>query len=94
MNDYKGLVDSLRICVKYNKTVDALCNAEFAANAIEQLVRERDAAVKDIGWNCIKCKHYDEASPNYGYTEECENCGTYPWFDDEAESKWEWRGIK
>lgn len=48
MNDYKGLVDSLRICVKYNKAVDALCNAEFAANAIEQLVRERDKLKLDL----------------------------------------------
>lgn len=87
MNDYKELIKELR-CFSY-----VLTNSQKAADAIEQLVRERDAAVKDIGWNCIKCKHYDEASPNYGYTEECENCGTYPWFDDEAESKWEWRGV-
>lgn len=98
MNDYKELIDELRSeaenmreCRHDPWTAD---DYDKAAAAIEQLVRERDAAVKDIGWNCIKCKHYDKASPNYGYTEECENCGTYPWFDDEAESKWEWRGVQ
>lgn len=40
MNDYKKLIDSLRICVKYKKAAEALCCAEFAADAIEQLVKE------------------------------------------------------
>lgn len=82
MNDYKGLVDSLRICVKYNKAVDALCNAEFAADAIEQLVRERDAAVKDlnIARSCLTCK-----SNSLDF---CAGCDSWA-----SKSNWEWRGV-
>lgn len=42
MSDYKELIDSLRICVKYKKAVEALCNAELAADAIEHLVKENE----------------------------------------------------
>lgn len=38
---------------------------------------------------CKACVHYDEASCNYGYTEECFSCGDYPWASDELQSKWE-----
>lgn len=48
MNDYKELIDSLRICVKYNKAADSLCNAEFAADAIERLTYERHLIQQSI----------------------------------------------
>lgn len=55
MNDYKELVDSLRICVKYKKAAEALCNAELAADAIEQLVKERD--VLQLQNHLERCEH-------------------------------------
>lgn len=82
MNDYKGLVDSLRICVKYNKAVDALCNAEFAADAIEQLVRERDAAVKDL---------FEEADSRLNTCLYCKKDADCVLDCDNA--LWEWRGV-
>lgn len=84
MNDYKELIDSLRICVKYKKAVDALCNAEFAADAIEQLVKERDAAIadlKDHGRNCKTCLHGRRGK------NDCLD-------REEVPCKWEWRGVK
>lgn len=35
---YEELIESLRLCVKYNKAQDALENADQAANAIEELL--------------------------------------------------------
>lgn len=59
-----------------------------AADAIEQLVRERDSAVKDIPRNCPSCKHSFLNNPDMTgickYTEICDIHG----------SKWEWRGVQ
>ena len=84
MNDYKELIDSLRICVKYKKAAEALCNAEFAADAIEQLVKERDAAIadlKDHGRNCKTCLHGGRGK------NDCLD-------REEVPCKWEWSGVQ
>ena len=39
---YETLVEALRLCAKYNNAMDALMNAEQAADAIEELSREVD----------------------------------------------------
>lgn len=33
---------------------------------------------------CRLCKYYDKESLNYGYTTACEDCGWYPWADEET----------
>ncbi|MCQ2744567.1 MAG: hypothetical protein MJ230_07235 [bacterium] len=92
MNDYKELVDALRCgawsVYKVNSPA-AMCETIYnvqIADAIEQLVKERDAAVKDMqdyqGSFCCYCKRNN--------TEECI-------FPDEVLlmcGKFEWRGVQ
>ena len=40
MIDYESLIDTLRLCVKYEKADDALINADIAADAINELLSE------------------------------------------------------
>lgn len=98
MIDYKGMIESLRICVKNRRAMDALCNAEFAADAIEQLVRERDELV-------TKChrleKERDAAVSNLRKYCDCIFC---KWFIDGDctdlkhekcyGEHWEWGGVQ
>lgn len=65
-------------------TIDAVPRSEF-----EQLIRERDAAIKDCSLfdECFTCKHANVFSD----TEPCKSCvhlegGTSP--------NWEWRGVQ
>lgn len=47
-------------------------------------------AIRNHTNSCEICKGYDEKSPNYGYTEFCEDCFWYPWADEEkCPNKWE-----
>ena len=75
MNDYKELIENLRdnrcIC-------DTLI--EDAADAIEQLVKERDAIAYDLSGfrDCSSCRHAMK------YKGDCA---------DLSECKWEWRGV-
>lgn len=47
-------------------------------------------AIRNSTYYCEICKGYDEKSPNYGYTDFCENCFWYPWADEEqCPNKWE-----
>lgn len=44
---------------------------------------------------CELCAKFDPGSGNYGYTKECENCGWYPWADEnKIPFRWVWRGKK
>lgn len=79
MNDYKELVARLR------RTNFAQKDRDDAADAIEQLVRERDAAVADLkeatlddAWECFACKHIHKAECSAYISGEC----------------WEWRGVR
>lgn len=42
MSDYKELIEALRFCARWHMADDALANAEQAADAIEELEKERD----------------------------------------------------
>jgi len=54
------------------------CGAEMnCANAIHYI------------HGCKACIRHCPESCNYGYTEECEDCGDCPWANDELPSKWE-----
>ena len=73
MNDYKELIDQVRTCIargcdccnqestcKYDLTCNGIFDYHLAcADAIEQLVRERDAAVADAKEfrECCSCPH-------------------------------------
>lgn len=60
---------------------------------IRQLETENEklkAAIRTHANPCEICKGYDEKSPNYGYTDFCEDCFWYPWADEEkCPNKWE-----
>lgn len=75
MNSYKEVIYDLR---HYFYDTEVVLEA---ADAIEQLVKERDAAVDDLksAMPCKACKHLTDL----GY---CERCY--------LERHWEWRGVK
>lgn len=75
MTDYKELIAEIRNCFPTNLE-------RRAADAIERLVKERDAAIKDLkhDGNCRCCKEIDICGGlSHGY---CGGLG------------WEWRGVK
>lgn len=60
MNNYKELIEELRSCAE--KGYFAPCEMENAADAIEQLVKERDAIERDLAVfeYCPLCAHCHE----------------------------------
>lgn len=106
MNDYKELLKELR---KLQNLGDAPIGREFAvivdkltvkdaADVIEQLVRERDAAVADLReavmnphiGRCEFCKYRDFKSPRCGNTK----CRHGVLFSKAPDWDWQWRGVK
>lgn len=101
MNDYKELIDGLKMLEFFNQRAGRelwakkpedvqntdISNAEQiltnAVDAIEQLVRERDAAVADLNKarSCITCK-----SDSLDF---CEGCDSW-----RSKCNWEWRGVQ
>ena len=71
----------------YDATEQAYNNGYAAA------AKERDALLAYFKEhpNCELCKHYD-LDEDY-YTDNCKDCGWFPWADDELPYKWEWRGC-
>lgn len=96
MNDYKGLIDSLRICVKYAKAADALCNAEFAADAIEELLEERENLIYVVKRfllplspeSCSFCAHRKAPRDSEEFKENCDAC-----MEAQHYCCWEYGGI-
>lgn len=95
MNDYKELVADLKELSEEEKEFasnsgDIYCaeRLALAADAIEQLVKERDAAVEDLtfsykhGLSCFACKH-DFAVDAAEYCIDCK-----------FNSNFEWRGVQ
>ena len=63
---YDELIESLRLCVKYNKAQDALENAEQAANAIEELLTLKalsDAKIEKLESAKVKKKRPPKRLP-------------------------------
>lgn len=83
MNDYKELIELL-----FNRNRDNANIMIAAADAIERLVKERDAAIAEICQGCDNCKHRDAT-----IGEPCISCSTYRVGSDFIKSKWEWRGV-
>lgn len=84
MNDYKDLIGDIGDCLIGHPS-ETLCKRILreAADAIEQLVKERGAAVADLGHAafCDYCKHY------------CKHFG-YPRCKKSGRCEWEWRGVQ
>lgn len=98
MTDYTALIAALReegatvaiLAVEWNIPALTAKRILEAADAIEQLVKERDAAVRDLKLamqrdfsECVICKNYGDY-PRKGKCREC--------FQG-AENNFEWRGI-
>ena len=94
MNDYKELVEYLREeadavqAIEWDIPICTENHIREAADAIEQLVKERDAAVEDLtfsykhGLSCFACKH-DFAVDAAEYCIDCK-----------FNSNFEWRGVE
>lgn len=79
--DYEKLIKRLR---KYADFGAKLVVCEDAATAIETLLAERDAAVKELHGRCSKCKHFSSGILEFP----CTDCR----FERGTSDHWEWRG--
>lgn len=79
--DYEKLIKRLR---KYADFGAKLVVCEDAATAIETLLAERDAAVKELHGRCSKCKHFSSGLLEFP----CTDCR----FERGTSDHWEWRG--
>lgn len=95
MYDYKELVFNLMFLAKYcHSEYNDLCvddELKKAADAIEQLVKERDAAVDEIEHDCFHCKRSVLYRHLGTYYNDCELCRTG---HCKGRDKWEWRGVQ
>ena len=97
MNDYKELVKYLReeadaaqsIAIEFNIPISAENHSREAADVIEQLVKERDAAVMDLKAysDCGNCKHNTYDNLRNGFCRECSVV-------HKTKYKWQWRGVQ
>lgn len=78
--------------IHYTSRIEAIeawnRRANDAADAIEQLIKERDAAVKDIAHSCRTCR-YNNINIKKEPCLSCNKCWT-----GKEKSKWEWRGVQ
>lgn len=87
--DYKELIKELRFLSKF--VPEQICDdngkdaLEKAADAIETLLKERDAAIKDIPRECSYCKYWE----NDTIEQPCYDC----WHSCGPEKNWKWRGL-
>lgn len=88
MNDYKELLNKARLYRKLEHSPIVLSIYDEMADAIEQLVKERDAAIATIPHKCWSCgKGYHTEN---GF--ECEET----WYKGNNPNclNWEWRGVE
>lgn len=87
MEDYKELIERLNRHIigddYFNINSDFASAVVQAADAIEHLVKERDAAIADLNRarSCITC--------NSDSLTHCDGCDF-----DRTKRKWEWRGVQ
>lgn len=94
MNDYKELIGDIGDCLIAQPS-EAVCKRILreAADAIEQLVKERDAAIADlkINWLCAVCK-------NRVVTKEWMACKNKDFYEAPCGAptclNFEWRGVQ
>lgn len=83
-NKYEEAADAIEQLVGYAAKCEKEC--EDAEKYIEQLVKERDTAVKCLPQRCTLCKHY-AAEDGACYDErKCADWACHP--------NWEWRGVQ
>ena len=95
MSDYKDLVKYLREEADAVQAIEweiPICTSNHinkAADVIEQLVKERDAAVAAVAEHpyCYNCKHRDKSSKEHP----CIICNQI--WPNASECKWQWRGL-
>ena len=90
MNDYRELCETLRLANSWQfapKFVNAMLDA---ADAIEQLVKERSAAIADLKEyaSCDYCKHSNAECKEYWNIGECGLHGLC------GGEKFKWRGVQ
>lgn len=88
--DYKELIKQLVDCDQLSAAIedDNLSLAlENAADAIETLLAERDAAVEDLYGDCIACAHSDSPAER----RPCSGCCYYT-LAPYGKDYWQWRG--
>lgn len=90
-NDLKRAIDrlydsSMELAAKTNEYFSAK-NRQLTAE-LEQVKRERDAAVRDLSLHapCVTCKHYDCGI----YDSPCRECSN----NKKAFAFWQWRGVQ
>lgn len=91
--DYKELIELLRRTVEHgNEEPWEYCTnrcggcemCDQAADALETLLAERDAAIDDIQRNCINCAYTESNNSNHTPCEFIEFCS--------FAEHWKWRG--
>lgn len=84
-NSFIGECTSILEC-RARKAADLI---EALSAELEQVKRERDAAVEDLRCSarCIYCEHYAKSTQE----EPCNTCMNYL---DYSKTKWQWRGVK
>lgn len=92
MADYKELIGQLNGACIVKVVMKDMTKADLfarAADAIEQLIKERDAAVADLkeGGFCMTCKHLVS-------TQEEKLCMHCSILTGGGEDNWEWRGVQ
>ena len=95
MNNYKELVKYLRDEAEAVQAIEweiPICTSNHinqAADVIEQLVKERDAAVMDLKAysDCDNCKHNTYDNLGNGFCRECSVV-------HKTKYKWQWRGAQ
>lgn len=85
--DYKGLIKQLKHCKSYKQKYELQRTMINAAEAIETLLEERNAAVNDLALcaSCATCKYNGGA-----IKQPCFMCGTI--MPSKGQTRWEWRG--
>lgn len=95
MNEYVAYLN--RLLDKKDERISFLVKQRYWKDKVIRQLEAENEKLKDIIRNhtnpCEICKGHDEKSPNYGYTEYCEDCFWYPWADEEkCPNKWELKG--
>ena len=94
-NDLFDIADALdEELERANERIFKLLKERYWKDKLIRRLETENEKLKDAIRNntnhCEICKGYDEKSPNYGYTEYCDDCFWYPWADEEqCPNKWE-----
>lgn len=90
--DYKELISKFRSeadCIRKHNMIGWADGYDLAADAIETLLAERDAAVERMHGKCVECKY----GTKYPWNPPCHRC-IFSGNDNCSKDYWEWRGLK